>query len=99
MWTPNEIDSNFYKLNALPPHFGEVTQFCGYSEFRVPLWYPALIFAFAGVGILRVGRFTLRSALIATTVVAKLLGMAVIRQEASTAAVRMPDMSEHTGPE
>ena len=44
-----------------------------------PLWYPALIFALAGIASLRLGRrFTLRSALIATTVVAALLGMAVI---------------------
>lgn len=43
-----------------------------------PLWYPCLIFALAGVGVLQVGRFTIRSALIATTVVAGLLGMAVI---------------------
>ena len=44
-----------------------------------PLWYPALICALAGVGVFRVGRrFTIRSAIIATTVVAGLLGMAVI---------------------
>jgi hypothetical protein len=44
-----------------------------------PLWYPALIFALSGVALLRLGRrFTLRSAIIATTVVAGLLGMAVI---------------------
>ena len=44
-----------------------------------PLWYPALIFALAGVATLNLGRrFTLRSAVIATTVVAGLLGMAVI---------------------
>ena len=43
-----------------------------------PLWYPTLIFALAGVGALRLGRrFTLRSTLIATAVVAALLGMAV----------------------
>ncbi len=42
-----------------------------------PLWYSALIFAIAGVAALRLGRFTLRSAIIATTVVAGLLGMAV----------------------
>ena len=43
-----------------------------------PLWYPALIFALAGVASLRFGRrFTLRSAIIATTVVAGLMGMAV----------------------
>ena len=42
-----------------------------------PLWYPALVFALAAVGILRIGRFTIRSALIATTIVAALLGMVV----------------------
>jgi hypothetical protein len=43
-----------------------------------PLWYPALIFALAGVASIRIGRrFTLRSAIIATTVVAGLLGMVV----------------------
>jgi hypothetical protein len=42
------------------------------------LWYPALIFALAGVAAVRLDRrFTLRSALIATTVLAALLGMAV----------------------
>jgi hypothetical protein len=46
--------------------------------FYFPPWYPALIFALAGVASLRLGRrFTLRSAIIATTVVAGLLGMAV----------------------
>ena len=42
-----------------------------------PLWYPALVFALAAVGILRIGRFTIRSALIATTIAAGLLGMVV----------------------
>ena len=43
-----------------------------------PLWYPALVFALAAVGVLRLGqRFTIRSAIIATTVVAVLLGMVV----------------------
>jgi hypothetical protein len=43
-----------------------------------PLWYPALIFALAGVAALRFRRqFTIRSALIAVTVVAALLGMVV----------------------
>jgi len=43
-----------------------------------PLWYPALIFALAGVGALRLRRqFSIRSALICLTVVAALLGMAV----------------------
>lgn len=41
-----------------------------------PLWYPALVFALAGVGALRLGRrFTLRSAIVVTTVVAGLLGL------------------------
>ncbi|WP_145430030.1 hypothetical protein [Lacipirellula limnantheis] len=48
------------------------------SAVYFPLWYPALIFALAGVGTLRLGRrFTIRSAIVATTVVAGLLGMAV----------------------
>lgn len=43
-----------------------------------PLWYPALVFAVAAVGVLRLGKpFTIRAALIATTVVAVLLGMVV----------------------
>lgn len=41
-----------------------------------PLWYPALIFALAGIAALRLGRrFTLRAAIIATTVVAILLAI------------------------
>jgi hypothetical protein len=45
---------------------------------RFHLWYPALIFALAGVAALSLGRcFTLRSAMIATAVVAGLLGVAV----------------------
>ena len=56
---------------------GTIGRFAGILYF--PLWYPALIFAFAGVAALRLGRrFTIRSAIIATTVVAGLLGMAVI---------------------
>ncbi|MBA4107932.1 MAG: hypothetical protein C0485_19545 [Pirellula sp.] len=43
-----------------------------------PLWFPPIIFALAGAGVLRVSRqFSIRSALIATTVVAALIGMAV----------------------
>ena len=50
----------------------------GASEVYFLFWYPALTFAFIGVAALRLGRrFTLRSAIIATTVVAGLLGMAV----------------------
>ncbi|MBL9164603.1 MAG: hypothetical protein JNL18_17880 [Planctomycetaceae bacterium] len=50
----------------------------GRQTVYFPLWYPALIFALAGVGVLRVRRkFSIRSALICLTVVAALLGMAV----------------------
>ena len=48
------------------------------DEVYFPLWYPALVFALASVGILRIGRFTIRSALVAMTIVATLLGMVVI---------------------
>ena len=51
------------------------------TEFGLdfPLWYPALIFALAGVGVLRFRRqFSIRSALVAIGVLALLLGMAVI---------------------
>jgi hypothetical protein len=42
-----------------------------------PLWYPALVFALAGVGVIRFRRqFSIRSALVEVTVVAALLGMA-----------------------
>jgi hypothetical protein len=44
-----------------------------------PVLYPALIFALAGFGVLRFRRqFSMRSALITVSVVAALLGMAVI---------------------
>jgi hypothetical protein len=49
------------------------------KDYYFPHWYPALVFALAGVASLRLGRrFTLRSVIIATTAVAVLLGMAVI---------------------
>ena len=48
------------------------------SGFYCPYWYPPLVFASATVGALTLGRqFTIRAALIATTVVAGLLGVAV----------------------
>ena len=49
----------------------------GYG-YHLPLWYASLIFALAGVGILRAASFTIRSALIATTIVSLLLGMIAI---------------------
>jgi hypothetical protein len=43
-----------------------------------PLWYPALVFALTGVAAVKLDtRFSLRSAMIATTVIAGLLGMLV----------------------
>jgi len=63
-WTPDRSDDEWFGRRG--------------GNFWFPLWYPALIFALAGVAALRVSRrFTLRSAIIATTVVAGLLGMAV----------------------
>lgn len=54
--------------------FGVISPF-GYF----PIWYPALIFALAGVGVLRGSRqFSIRSALVATTVIAALIAMAII---------------------
>lgn len=50
----------------------------GRRSFYFPLWFPALIFGLASIGIMRVGRFTIRSALLVTTVVAALFGMVVI---------------------
>ena len=45
----------------------------------LPLWYPAFLFAVAGVAVLRFRRqFSICSALITTTVVAALIAMAVI---------------------
>ena len=49
------------------------------TGYHFPLWYPAFVFALAGVGVLRFRRqFSIRSALICLTVVAALLGMAVV---------------------
>ena len=58
-------------------------QQCSFGRTRTgvhfPVWYPALIFAIAGVAALRFRRqFSIRSALIATTVVAALIGMAAV---------------------
>ena len=45
---------------------------------KFPLWYPALMFALAGVGVLRFRRqFSIRSALVATTSVAALAAMGI----------------------
>lgn len=56
----------------------------GYGRFMAshpsvyfPLWYPAIVFALAAVGVVRLGqRFTMRSALFGVGLVANLLGVA-----------------------
>ncbi|QDT74523.1 hypothetical protein [Lacipirellula limnantheis] len=69
-----EIHDGLLSLRHRHGMFGPVS----HEGVYFPVWYPALIFALAGVGALRFGRrFTLRSAILATTVVAGLLGMAV----------------------
>ena len=65
------LESVIENLNNEP--FGRLRH-----EFYFPLWYPALIFALAGVGVLRFRRqFSIRSAFIAVSIVAALLGMVV----------------------
>jgi hypothetical protein len=67
-------DNNLQNCIILFGHFGTVDE----NNLYFPLWYPALIFALAGVAALRFRRqFSIRSALIAVTVVAALLGMVV----------------------
>ena len=65
--------------DSLRGRVSRLGRFFGYKYGVIfPLWYPALVFALAAVGVLRLGRpFTVRSAIIATTVVAGLLGMVV----------------------
>jgi hypothetical protein len=70
-------------LDSFPPAFG-LDRYSDGSFGRIPngvyfpIWYPALIFGLAGVGILRFRRqFSIRSALICVSVVAALLGMVV----------------------
>jgi len=63
--------------------FAEVFESQGYigvvgRNVRFPLWYPVLISALAGVGVLRFRRqFSIRSAFVCLTAVAALLGMPV----------------------
>jgi hypothetical protein len=76
-WSKESQDTDDLFLSVVIANSGMFGVY--HSLLHFPLWYPALIFALAGVGILRLGRrFTIRSAIIATTVVAGLLGMAVI---------------------
>ena len=48
-----------------------------YESVLFPAWLLAMVLAAAAVAMLKITRFSLRSAIIATTVVAGLLGMAV----------------------
>jgi hypothetical protein len=68
-------NSNLQKCLLQSGRFGVVDDS---HSLYFPLWYASLVFALAGVASLRLGRrFTLRSTIIATTVVAGLLGMVV----------------------
>lgn len=70
-WNALGVDKTRFRM---PELFGTVESGCYF-----PLWYPALIFTLAGVGVLRVSRqFLIRSALVVVSVVAALLGMAVV---------------------
>ncbi|QDT74518.1 hypothetical protein [Lacipirellula limnantheis] len=68
-------------LKLADPYEGRVfglTKTGGTYWAFLPLWYPALIFALAGVGVIRFRRqFSIRSASICVSVVALLLGMVV----------------------
>jgi hypothetical protein len=67
----NNIDASEFEKHVC---FGYM-----FNAIYFPLWYPALIFALADVGVLRFRRqFFNRSALVVVSVVAALLGMAVI---------------------
>ena len=75
---PQPIDEwraeEFEQIVATNGTFGTINP----GEVYCPLWYPALIFALAGVAALRFRRqFSIRSALVAVSVVATLLGMVV----------------------
>lgn len=73
---PDAMLVNFetWHSRELPEWFGRVPQ-----ATYFPLWYPALVSALVGVGVVRFRRqFSIRSALVAITVVAALTGMAVI---------------------
>ena len=62
-----------YDSNLKMGQFGIVSPFCYF-----PLWYPPLVFALGGVGVLRFRcQLSIRSALICVSVVAALLGMVV----------------------
>ncbi|WP_145434493.1 hypothetical protein [Lacipirellula limnantheis] len=61
-----------------PGSFGQF-QIIDLGGVYFPLWYPALVFALAGAGVIRFRRqFSIRSALIAFAVVAALLAAPVM---------------------
>lgn len=66
--------------NDVAPHSEDPSRMFGVDEVGIwfPLWYPALLFALAGVGVICFRRqFSIRATLICVSVVALLLGMAV----------------------
>jgi hypothetical protein len=76
-----EFSSKFASLNSSPPHFAASVSYQPRTTRQVlfPIWYASLVLALASVGVLRFRRqFSIRSALVATTVVAALVGLAVI---------------------
>jgi hypothetical protein len=78
-WRPHLAESLSNSRAIFDPYeFGDSRFGRTYRGCFFPIWYAALAFALAGVGILRIGRFTIRSVLIVTMIVAALLGMVVI---------------------
>ena len=69
--TDVELRQELYESGAYTAWFGKRRH-----SVYFPLWYPALVFAIAGVGVLRFRRqFSIRSTLVGLTVFALLLGM------------------------
>ncbi|BBO32785.1 hypothetical protein PLANPX_2397 [Lacipirellula parvula] len=63
---------------SLAKAFTEKSFGCWGERIYFPLWFPALVFAFAASAVIHIGRqFRLRSAMLGTNVVAALLGMVV----------------------
>jgi hypothetical protein len=65
------------RLAAIESRIAKGGHFCVVGRtLYFPLWYPAIVFASMGVGVLRLGdRFTIRSMILMTTVISLLLGI------------------------
>lgn len=65
------------RLAAIESRIAKGKQFCVVGRtLYFPLWYPAIVLASMGVGVLRLGnRFTIRSMILTTTVISLLLGI------------------------